>query len=66
MKWILSKSPDWQTKQFTQSVEATINGCPVYQLIIPEYVKDITIKMATSTMVIPHYKQHCFQYTKCI
>ena len=33
--------------------------------IISEHVKDLTIKMAASTMVISHWNQHCLQYTKC-
>ena len=42
--------PDWQNQ--IQSVGATIKGCPCI-LEHQEHVKDLTIKMAMSTMVTP-------------
>ena len=49
--WILSKSPDWQTKHSLS--ERLYRGVPCIN----------NIKMAKSTMVIPHQKQYCLQYT---
>ena len=57
--WILNKSSKGKPKQ---SVGATIKVSPLS--IISEHVKDLTIKMATPTMVIPHYKQHLL--SRCV
>ena len=51
-----SKSPEWQTSKVhigkTQSVRATIKEVSRVS-ITSEHVKDLTIKMATSTIMTP-------------